>query len=128
VHIGLLADWLSAGETTKSIYHLLVNNFDHRFSSGVAKAQLLAFKATKDMIPAIVEALITQLSNQAITTLPPDESHTNLKNLEGLQALIHVFPAASNTTESNAHGMIKGKSEHPPHTLCLPVLGSPSGQ
>jgi hypothetical protein len=91
VHIGLFADWLSAGETTKSIYHLLVNNFDHRFSPGVAKAQLLAFKATKDMILANVEALNTQLSNQAITTLPPDESHTNLKNLEGLQALFICF-------------------------------------
>jgi hypothetical protein len=111
VHLGLLADWLSAGETTKSIYHLLVNNVDHRFSSAVAKAQLLAFQATKDMILAIAEALITTLSNQVITTLPTDESHTNLKNLEGLQALIHVFPAASNTTESNAHRMIKGKSK-----------------
>jgi hypothetical protein len=109
----LLVDWLGAGETTESIYHLLAINFDRRVSPDVAKSQLLAFKATKDMTLADVEARITQLSGRAVTTLPPGESRTNLKNLEGVQALIRALPATSSTTVSNAYSMISSKLGRP---------------
>ncbi len=63
--------------TTEPINHLLAINFDRRVSPDVAKSQLLAFKATKDMTLADVEARITQLSGRAVTTLPPGESRTS---------------------------------------------------
>jgi hypothetical protein len=88
---------------------LLAVNFDKRVTPEQAKAQLRDFKVTRDMTMAKLESTLTQQSNRADATLPPEESRKTLQNVEAIQALTCSLPTASQNLVTTQFSVLSSK-------------------
>jgi hypothetical protein len=108
----ILTDYLTTGESVKSIYHLFMLNFDKRITPLEAKMQLNSFKATKSQNLAKVTTQISQLAVRANSILPEGDSRNHSYNLDCAQALMRALPTASCHLVSNNYHQLRG--EEPP--------------
>ena len=74
----LLLDWIEAGESIESIYHLLGLHFDQRTTPAEARRQLYIYRIPKTMNLAEGVAHIMDLAQRVATQFPPSPSRTAL--------------------------------------------------
>ena len=99
----LISQWMEACESTTSIYHLLVLQFDRRVSPADSKQQLMTLKANKSSNLAKMITLVGQLAARSSAMFPPGESRKAVMDLDSSQALIRCLPSASSAQATNVY-------------------------
>ena len=99
----LIVDWLRAGESVESIYHLMMLNFDRRISATEAKMRLQNYKCPKTDTLAKCESNILSLAARASDIMPSVDSRMAYLNIEASMALLRALPPQSTATATNLY-------------------------
>lgn len=91
----LVFNWKTNGDSSSTIYHNLVVNFDQRMSPDDARQKLNGFIVTKNSSLAKAEASIQLLVARASMLLPPGDSRKAYQDMEGCTTLIRALPPYS---------------------------------
>ena len=105
----LISQWMDANETTTSIYHMLVLQFDRRATPEESKQQLNIFKATKNMNLAKLITVIGQLAARSSAIFPAGDSRKAVMDMDSSQALIRCLPTASSNQAANVYAQTSAR-------------------
>lgn len=99
----LVFDWKVNGDNCSTIYHSLIVNFDNRMSAEEAKQRLTSFIVTRNSTLAKAESQIQLWVARAASLLPPGDSRTAYRDMEGCNTLIRALPQYSSLQAANLY-------------------------